>query len=84
MAVTGFLLALVYATEEPLAEVEVAKLEVAKKDKVWPADLHGQDFIGFDEDLSIRRELDKFLRANGAGVNLTMHFSTISRPPRKL
>src|SRR6266567_7144043 len=24
---------------------------------VYPADLNGQDYIGFDEDLSIRREL---------------------------
>jgi DNA-binding transcriptional LysR family regulator len=49
----------------------------AAKEEVYPADLNGQDFIGFDEDLSIRRELDKFLRANGAAVNLTMHFDNI-------
>jgi DNA-binding transcriptional LysR family regulator len=49
----------------------------AAKEEVWPADLNGQDFIGFDEDLSIRRELDKFLRANGAGVNMAMHFDNI-------
>ncbi len=49
----------------------------AARDEVYPADLNGQDFIGFDEDLSIRRELDKFLRANGAGVNVAMHFDNI-------
>ena len=49
----------------------------AAKEEVWPADLNGQDFIGFDEDLSIRRELDKFLRANGATVNMSMHFDNI-------
>jgi len=49
----------------------------AAKEEVWPADLNRQDFIGFDEDLSIRRELDKFLRANGAGVNMAMHFDNI-------
>ena len=42
-----------------------------------PADLNGEDFIGFDEDLSIRRELDGFLRANGIEVNLVMHFDNI-------
>ena len=49
----------------------------AAKEEVWPADLNGLDFIGFDEDLSIRRELDKFLRANGAAVNMAMHFDNI-------
>ena len=42
-----------------------------------PADLNGQDFIGFDEDLSIRRELDRFLREQGIEVNLAMHFDNI-------
>ncbi len=42
-----------------------------------PADLNGQDFIGFDEDLSIRRELDRFLRAQGVEVQLAMHFDNI-------
>jgi DNA-binding transcriptional LysR family regulator len=49
----------------------------AARDELYPADLNGQDFIGFDEDLSIRRELDKFLRANGATVNMAMHFDNI-------
>ena len=49
----------------------------ASREEVWPADLNGQDFIGFDEDLSIRRELDKYLRANGATVNVAMHFDNI-------
>ena len=44
---------------------------------MYPADLNGQDFIGFDEDLSIRRELDRFLRAQGVEVNLVMHFDNI-------
>ena len=44
---------------------------------MYPADLNGQDFIGFDEDLSIRRELDRFLRAQGVEVNLAMQFDNI-------
>jgi len=44
---------------------------------VHPADLSGQTFIGFDEDLSIRRELDRFFRAQGVDVNLAMHFDNI-------
>jgi DNA-binding transcriptional LysR family regulator len=49
----------------------------ALRDEVYPADLNGQTFIGFDEDLSIRRDLDRFLRAQGVEVNLAMHFDNI-------
>src|ERR1700730_17287463 len=44
---------------------------------VHPADLNGQTFIGFDEDLTIRRELDRFFRAQGVEVSLAMHFDNI-------
>jgi DNA-binding transcriptional LysR family regulator len=49
----------------------------AAREEVYPADLTGQDFIGFDEDLRIRRELDRFLRVHGVEVNLAMHFDNI-------
>jgi DNA-binding transcriptional LysR family regulator len=49
----------------------------AGKRVVRPADLSGQTFIGFDEDLSIRRELDRFFRAQAVEVNLAMHFDNI-------
>ena len=49
----------------------------AGRAEVYPADLNGQTFIGFDEDLSIRRELDRFFRAEGVDVNLAMHFDNI-------
>ena len=35
------------------------------------------DFIGFDEDLRIRRELDRFFRASGIEVRMVMHFDNI-------
>ena len=41
------------------------------------ADLNGADFIGFDEDLKIRRELDRYLKAAGIDVNFVMHFDNI-------
>jgi DNA-binding transcriptional LysR family regulator len=50
---------------------------LAGRAEVLPADLNGENFIGFDEDLSIRRELDRFLRAHGIAVNLVMHFDNI-------
>jgi DNA-binding transcriptional LysR family regulator len=49
----------------------------AERDAVYPADLNGQDFIGFDEDLSIRRELDRFLRAQGVEVKIVMTFDNV-------
>jgi len=49
----------------------------AQRMEVYPADLSGQSFVGFDEDLSIRRELDRFFREQGIEVNLAMHFDNI-------
>jgi LysR family transcriptional regulator, transcriptional activator of the cysJI operon len=50
---------------------------LASRVEVYPADLKGLDFIGFDEDLKIRHELDRFLRAQGIEMNLVMHFDNI-------
>jgi DNA-binding transcriptional LysR family regulator len=49
----------------------------SRRHEVYPADLSGQTFIGFDEDLSIRRELDRFFKSEGIEVNLAMHFDNI-------
>jgi DNA-binding transcriptional LysR family regulator len=50
---------------------------LAGREEVYPAELNGQDFVGFDEDLSIRKELERFFRAQGIAVNLVMHFDNI-------
>ncbi len=50
---------------------------LAGRQLVLAADLEGIDFIGFDEDLSIRREIDRFLRACGVTVHVVMHFDNI-------
>jgi DNA-binding transcriptional LysR family regulator len=50
---------------------------LASRDEISPADLNGQEFIGFDEDLRIRRELDRYLRAQGVEVRVAMHFDNI-------
>jgi DNA-binding transcriptional LysR family regulator len=43
-----------------------------------PADkLEGLDFIGFDDDLPIAREIDRFLSGQGIKVNVTLHFDNI-------
>ena len=50
---------------------------LASRAEVLPGDLNGQEFIAFDEDLSIRRELDRFLRAQGVEIRPVMHFDNI-------
>ncbi len=44
---------------------------------LYPTDLSGQDYIAFDEDLSIRRELDRFLKTHSVEVKIVMHFDNI-------
>src|SRR5207253_11047663 len=50
---------------------------LANKSTILPADLAGVDFIGFDEDLPIRREVDRFLREHRVQVNFTLHFDNL-------
>lgn len=50
---------------------------LAEKAEVRPADLEGLDFVGFDEDLPIRRDIDRFLREHHVEVNLTLHFDNL-------
>jgi len=50
---------------------------LAVKPEVFPSDLDGVDFIGFDEDLPIRREVDRFLREHHVHVNMTLHFDNL-------
>ena len=50
---------------------------LAKDSEVRPQDLDGVDFIAFDEDLPIRRDIDRFLREHHVQVNMTLHFDNI-------
>jgi DNA-binding transcriptional LysR family regulator len=42
-----------------------------------PSDLQAVDFIGFDDDLPIARDIDRFLTGQGIKVNTTLHFDNI-------
>jgi DNA-binding transcriptional LysR family regulator len=44
---------------------------------IAPRELDRIDFIGFDEDLPIRRDIDRFLKEQGVEVNVTMHFDNV-------
>jgi len=50
---------------------------LAEKSEVRPEDLDGLDFVGFDDDLPIRRDIDRFFREHHVQVNLTLHFDNL-------
>lgn len=50
---------------------------LTRKLEVQPADLEGLDFVAFDEDLPIRRDIDRFLREHHVHVNVTLHFDNL-------
>ncbi|MBL8227528.1 MAG: LysR family transcriptional regulator [Bryobacterales bacterium] len=50
---------------------------IASRNCVGPADLEGLQFIGFDPELPIRRDVDRFLKEQGVSVDVIMHFDSI-------
>jgi DNA-binding transcriptional LysR family regulator len=50
---------------------------LARRGSIVAADLQDVEFIAFDEDLPIRREVDRYLKAAGVEVNITMHFDNL-------
>jgi DNA-binding transcriptional LysR family regulator len=70
-------LAVIPWREEEMSVAAPPSHALAGKAVLRPADLNGYDFIGFDEDLSIRRELDRFFREQGIEMRMTMQFDNI-------
>ena len=50
---------------------------LASRTAARPADLDGQNFVAFDDEVIIRRELDRFFREAGVSVNTVMQFDNI-------
>lgn len=50
---------------------------LAQRRKIFPQDLNGADFVTFDDDLPISREIGRYLKTHGVEVNTTMHFDNI-------
>lgn len=50
---------------------------LAGREILVAADLNGQDFIAFDEEVIIRRELDRFLRDRDVTIPVVMQFDNI-------
>jgi len=63
--------------EEPMVLVCSPAHPLAGSKSVKPAQLDGERYIAFDKDLVIRREVDRFLREQGAHVDVAMEFDNI-------
>ena len=50
---------------------------LAQTNVLVPSDLEEHDFIAFDPDLAIRRELDRFFRDQGVATRVAMQFDNI-------
>jgi DNA-binding transcriptional LysR family regulator len=50
---------------------------LASYESIPPTQLHGMTYIGFDKDLVIRRQVDRFLREQGVTVEVVMEFDNI-------
>jgi DNA-binding transcriptional LysR family regulator len=50
---------------------------LARQNVVNPRELEGEKYIGFDRDLVIRREVDRFLRELGVTVDMSLEFDNI-------
>lgn len=63
--------------EEEMAVAAWPAHPLASRASLTPLDLKGQDFVAFDEDLPIRREIDHYLRQHGAHVRVVLHFDVV-------
>ncbi len=70
-------LAVIPWREEEMTVAAHPSHPLANKAVLVPADLNGQEFVGFDEELMIRRELDHFFREQGIEIQLAMQFDNI-------
>ncbi len=63
--------------EERMTVVAYPSHPFASRHVLQPRELQGQQFIAFDEEVIIRRELDKYFRENGIEVDNVMQFDNI-------
>lgn len=53
------------------------KHKLAKEKSITAEHLQGEEFIGFDRDLSIRKEIDRYLRQRSVTIRMMMEFDNI-------
>ncbi len=62
---------------EEMVVVAAPDHRLAKRAAVKPEELDGEEFVSFDEDLPIRKHVDRFLRERGVNVRVSLHFDNI-------
>ena len=70
-------LAIIPWREERMTVAAYPEHPFADREIILPSDLQGQDFVAFDSEVIIRRELDKFLRESGVEVEIVMSLDNI-------
>jgi len=63
--------------EEPMVVACNPRHRFARLKSIRVAQLSGEPFIGFDEDLPISREIERFLREHGVRVQVPLRFDNI-------
>lgn len=63
--------------DEPMVLACAPSHLLARCRQVRPGQLTGMKYIGFDKELVIRREVDRFLREQGVSVEMVMEFDNI-------
>lgn len=63
--------------EEPMVAACNPRHRFARRKSIRVAELSGEAFIGFDEDLPISREIERFLRDHGVRVQVPLRFDNI-------
>jgi len=53
------------------------KHKLANLEAVTAENLNGEDFVGFDRDLKIRKEIDRYLRQRSVSIQMIMEFDNI-------
>lgn len=70
--------------EEPMVLVCAPSHPLARKSSVALQQLHGQAVVGFDSDLTIRREIDRVLNVHRVEVRVVMEFDNIETIKRAI
>lgn len=69
---------------EPMVLVCSPKHALARRSEVRLKELHGTNMVGFDQNLSIRREIDRALDARQVEVHVVMEFDNIETIKRAI
>lgn len=64
--------------EEEMVVVMNPRHPLARRPDVIPFELNGLEFIAFEEDLPIRRAIDRYLRSQVVEVEVTMQFDNLA------